>query len=170
MPTMTPEVEAAMAARRNASIRKYEKITGAVAKAVGAAGLQHAVPQDFYIAAPGLSTQGHAPDSGQMHFASPFWNAASAAGLTTEELVAEGLTTEEVVHQMQFTKHSFNVNVLVSSKVAGKTKHENKFEIAMKKSPSKVLITIPYLINSTHVVRGAALAAAKSGTVLGNRG
>ena len=107
--------------------------------------------QQFYIAAPGLATLGEAKDEGQMHWVSPFWNAVAARG---------------DMHELQITYHSFNVSLQTTSKPQGKPGEDNNYNVPQSKPP-KLVITVPYLINTVQVQRMTGLKAAKSKAVLG---
>ena len=74
-------------------------------------------PQEFYIAAPGLSTEGAAPEPGQMYCVSAFWNAVAAAG-----------REQQLQHtKLEFTTHTFSVNLQVVPKPQGKPGEENEY-------------------------------------------
>ena len=89
-----------------------------------------------------------------MQCVSPFWNAVSS---------------REAAHELQYTNHSFSVQVPINGRPPAKLNVHNMYEIKQTKAPAKVLITVPYLINTVHVPWGTSLKAVESGAVLVKR-
>ena len=57
----------------------------------------------------------------------------------------------------------------MSGKPQGKAGVKNRFDVQQTQTVAKILITVPYLINTVHVARGTALKAAKSNAIIDNR-
>ena len=108
------------------------------------AGVSDTKPQDFYIAAPGLSTEGAAPEPGQMQCVWAFWNAVAAAGHQQQSPHTKLL---------EYTTHTFSVNLQMVPKAQGKPGEEKKDDTKLRQTP-RILITVPYLVNSVVVPRG----------------
>ena len=104
----------------------------------------------FYLAAPQFKTSSD-QQSSDMLFISPFWNAITAAKKGCQPT-------------LQYTSHSFEVKIQVSGKAQGNS--DNKYEVKRIQAPARLLITVPYLINTVHVSRGTALTASAKNRLL----
>ena len=93
-----------------------------------------------------------------MDCVSPFWNAVAATGQQ---------------QALQWTKHSWVVGMGMTSKPQGKpneASEDNKYTVKPNKPAGKIVVTVPYLINTEFVARGTALKAANNSFVVDNRG
>ena len=70
---------------------------------------------------------------------------------------------------LQYAKHTFEVGLKLNAKPQGKEGDENKGEIKQRMQPTKILITVPYLVNRVFVPRGHSVKAANSTVVVDNR-
>ena len=111
-------------------------------------------PQDFYISAPGLPTEGAPAKAGQTLTVWPFWNAVAAAG--------DG-------HALQYTKHTFEVGSKLNAKPQGKEGEQNKGDVKQRMQPTKIFITVPYLVNPVNIAKGDLVTSGKSTVVVDKR-
>ena len=109
--------------------------------------------QDFFVAAPWLPTQAAATGEGNTHWVSPFWNAVKETGRG---------------HTLEWTIHSWVVGLQTTPKPQGE---DNKYDIKPKPPPTKIVLSVPYLVNTEFVARGTTLnASTKHRVVVYNRG
>ena len=112
-------------------------------------------PQEFFIVDQGLPTQDEAYCN-----VSPFWTAVRASKDATA---------------LQFTTHTLEVRLAINGQKST-TKGEQKFvrlnqhEVKSKTSPSKVTISVPYVLNTTYIACGTYVKAASSPHLVVNRG